>query len=161
MSKIEDLFELYCQKRELNISFDQFLLFAELFPAVLVIMSDGKIDTQERVYLDKLNTNLANIFEEDGLTRNQLFRLKETFAREFDYLITHLEEWKAPYLNALQDHLSKSPETKDIILDTLHLFAATSEDINIDSEAENQMIAFLINKLDLISDFNDDMNEDS
>lgn len=160
MSKIEDLFELYCQKRELTISFDQFLLFAELFPAVLVIMSDGEIDTQERIYLDKLNTNLANIFEEDGLTKNQLLRLKDTFACEFDYLITHLEEWKEPYLNALQDHLSQSPETKDIILDTLHLFAATSEDINIDSEAENQMIAFLINKLDLIADFNDDMHED-
>ncbi len=159
MSKIENLFEVYSQKRELTISFDQFLLFAELFPAVLVIMSDGEIDTQERLYLDKLNTNLANIFEEDGLTKTQLLKLKETFAKEFDYLISHLEEWKDLYLNALQDHLNRSPETKDIILDTLHLFAATSKDINIDSEAENQMIEFLINKLGLSISTDEDVDE--
>ncbi len=160
MSKIEDLFEVYCQQRELTISFDQFLLFAELFPAVLVIMSDGKIDNQERIYLDKLNTNLANIFEEDGLTKTQLLRLKDTFAKEFDYLIAHLEEWKEAYLNALQDHLNQNPETKDIILDTLHLFAAASEDINIDSEAENQMIEFLVSKLNLIVATGEDMNDE-
>jgi|GEM_PF-1439112 len=147
MSEIEKLYEDYSYKRGLNISLDQFMLFAEFFPAVLVILSDGIVDDQERIYLDRLNTNLANIFEEDGLSKEYLYQLKKTFDEEFDYLMTHLKEWKDVYLDALSEHLAQNPESKEIILDTLYLFASKSQDVD---ESENQMIQFLTQKLNLL-----------
>jgi hypothetical protein len=147
MSEIEKLYEDYSYKRGLNISLDQFMLFAEFFPAVLVILSDGIVDDQERIYLDRLNTNLANIFEEDGLSKEYIYKLKKTFDEEFDYLMTHLKEWKDTYLDALSEHLTHNPESKEIILDTLYLFASKSQDVD---ESENQMIQFLTQKLNLL-----------
>lgn len=146
MSEIEKLYEDYIHKRNLTMSLDQFILFAEFFPAVLVIMSDGTADEQERLYLDRLNTNLANIFEEDGLSREYIHRLKLTFDEEFEYLMQNLELWKEPYLHALHEHLEHHPESKEIILDTLYLFASKSQDVD---ESENEMISFLTQRLEL------------
>ncbi len=146
MPEIEKLYEDYTHKRGLSMSLDQFILFAEFFPAVLVIMSDGMMDEQERIYLDRLNTNLANTFEEDGMSREYINKLKLTFDAEFEYLMTHLELWQEIYLNALHEHLAQHPESKEIILDTLHLFASKSQDVD---DSENEMIHFLTQRLEL------------
>ncbi|NJL13381.1 MAG: hypothetical protein HC913_10510 [Microscillaceae bacterium] len=47
----------------------------------------------------------------------------------------------------LEAHLTTYPESKEVILDTLHLFAEVSQDVD---DAECRMIAFLTRKLNLL-----------
>lgn len=144
---MEDLYENYKQERTLDLTLEQFTLFAEFFPALLVILSDGVMDSKERLYLGKLSKSLAYVFSEDGLGNNKIIELQNIFTDEFEYLVQNTEDWKEKYLQALKSHLDKFPESKETILDTLHLFAETSQDFD---EAENKMIVYLTDKLDLI-----------
>ncbi|GAB4398170.1 MAG: hypothetical protein OHK0053_16230 [Microscillaceae bacterium] len=147
MLEIENLYADYYQGRKAALTLEQFTLFAEFFPALLVLLSDGVIDEREKSYLSRLSDSLANIFEEDGLSLVHIEQLKKIFAQEFEHLIAQLDQWRERYLEVLQAHLTTYPESKEVILDTLHLFAEVSQDVD---DAECRMIAFLTRKLDLI-----------
>jgi hypothetical protein len=147
MLNIEKLYEHYTQERPLNLSVEQFTLFAEFFPALLVILSDGFFDHKEKIYLQKLVKCLSDSFAEDGFGAKRVQELQIIFSQEFEYLIQNLDKWKEPYIKALQSHLALFPENKETILDTINLFAETSQDVN---EAESNMVRFLIQKLHLI-----------
>lgn len=147
MLTIEELYEKYLDKRFSKLTLEQFTLFAEFFPALLVTLSDGTLDAEEKAYLNRLANNLALVFSEDGLGLKRIQELEVTFIREFEYLTQHIDYWQDKYLTALKNHLAHFPESKETILDTLHLFAETSEDVD---EAESDMIDYLTNKLNLI-----------
>ncbi|MDX2303048.1 MAG: hypothetical protein NW226_09620 [Microscillaceae bacterium] len=147
MSTIENLYDQYIKERGVNLSLEQFTLFATFFPTLLVILSDGTMDSGEDMHLKRLSNNLASAFVADGLGVRRIEELKGIFSLEFDYLIKNIEQWKELFLIALKNHLHHYPESKETVLDTLHLFAETSEDVD---DAENDMIQYLIEKLDLI-----------
>ncbi len=147
MPTIDELYENYTQQREVRLSLEQFTLFAIFFPALLVILSDGNLDSEERLHLERLARSLAHAFSEDGLGTKRIEELQTIFSQEFEYLIEHIEEWKEIFLQALNQHLKNFPESKETVLDTLHLFAETSEDVD---EAEGDMIRYLSEKLDLM-----------
>lgn len=146
MSSIEELYEQYIGDRPVNLTLEQFTLFAEFFPALLIILSDGTLDEQERIYLAKLAKSLAQVFSEDGLGTKKIRELQAIFIREFEYLVKNLEFWQEKYISALKGHLKLYPESKATILDTLFLFANTSEN---SGEEENKMIQYLSEQLDL------------
>lgn len=146
MKTIEELFDDYSRERSLDISLEQFTMFAIFFPSLLVILSDGTLDSEEDLHLKKLSENLANTFMADGLGVKRVEELKEIFVREFEYLIQKIDDWKDAYLTALKNHLKNYPESKETVLDVLHFFAETSEDVD---DAENDMIKFLIGRLEL------------
>ncbi|NJO00978.1 MAG: hypothetical protein HC880_04135 [Bacteroidia bacterium] len=148
MRTMEELYESYLAKRSIDLTLEQFTLFAEFFPAVLVILSDGTLDAEEKLYLGKLAKSLAQAFSEDGLGNKRIKELQNTFIREFEYLVKNVEFWKDKYLLALKNHLEDFPESKETILDTLYLFAEKSQDVD---EAENNMILYLTKKLNLMN----------
>ncbi|MCU0446804.1 MAG: hypothetical protein MUE85_17995 [Microscillaceae bacterium] len=147
MLNIEKLYEHYTQERPLNLSIEQFTLFAEFFPAVLIILSDGFFDQKEKVYLQKLVKCLGDSFIQDGFGAKRVQELQSIFAQEFEYLIQNIDKWKELYIRALQNHLTNFPENKETILDTLNLFAETSQDFN---ESEENMVKYLVRELHLI-----------
>lgn len=143
---IRELYKVYQEEREINLSVSQFTLFVEFFPTILVVLSDGVIDQEERSYINRLASNLGNSFAQDGYSENFITKLKNTFSQEFEFLIHNLKHWESYFLDALAEHLEKNPENKETISDTIHLFAATSEDWD---ETEDNMIEFLNKKLAL------------
>ena len=147
MSTIDNLYEKYITDRGVNLSLEQFTLFATFFPSLLVILSDGTMDSGEVLHLKKLAANLASTFSADGLGIKRIEELTEIFSDEFDFLIQHIESWKETFLLALKNYLQHFPESKETVLDTLHLFAETSEDVD---EAEDDMIKYLVEKLELM-----------
>lgn len=144
---IEELYEQYIEQRSINLTIEQFTLFAEFFPAILVILSDGVMDVKEKTYLEKLVKSLANTFAEDGFGKKRIQELQGIFMTEFHFLVTHIDAWKEKYLQALKNHLEYFPESKESILDIIHLFAETSQDVD---DAENNMVKFLTHNLNLM-----------
>ncbi|MGD1841197.1 MAG: hypothetical protein ACFB0B_09915 [Thermonemataceae bacterium] len=143
---IEHLYIVYKEKRSVKLSLEQFTTFAEFFPTLLVIKSDGVIDSGEKLYLQKLSESLGNIFKEDGLGSLKINTLIQTFKEEFEYLLYHLEEWQDAFLEALKGHLENNPHDRETILDTIYLFAETSEDV---SDDEKSMLEYIKNRLQL------------
>lgn len=145
---MDELYEKYIIKRQLNLNKEQFVLFAEFFPALLVLLSDGILDSKEKSYLKKLSYNLSHTFLQDGYGTKKVKELEEIFNAEFEYLTLHIENWKEGYLNALRYHLEAYPESKATILESLRLFAHTSQDYN---ESESNMISYLAKELNLLN----------
>lgn len=143
---IPELYKHYTQIRSIKLNLEQFVLFAEFFPAVLVLMSDGVLDSKEKTYLERLVHNLSKSFLEEGFDGKKIMEIQKTIMQEYEYLSTHLEDWKDSFLNALNHHLINYPESKETILDTVRLFATTSQDVN---EYENNMVSFIVQRLNL------------
>lgn len=143
---IRELYRIYQEERNISLSISQFTLFVEFFPTILVVLSDGVIDQEERSYINRLASNLGNSFVQDGYSESFIKKLKDTFSQEFEFLIQNLKLWEGQFLDALAEHLKENPENKEAIFDTIHLFAATSEDWD---ETEDNMIEFLSKKLAL------------
>lgn len=135
-----ELYQKYTKSRNLNLSFQQFSIFVEFFPALLMMLSDGIIDSQEYQYLEKLSKNIAKIFEDDLYGEKQVKELEQTFKNEFEYLSRNMTIWKEVYINTLKSYLTENPEYKNNISDMIELFAHTSIDVD---EQETKMIDFL------------------
>ena len=146
VKNIEHLYILYQEKRKTSLTLEQFTTFAEFFPTLMVITSDGVVDSEEQLYLKRLSESLGNIFREDGLGDLKINQLIGIFKQEFEYLLHHLETWKEQFLEGLRGHLETNPHDREAILDTIYLFAETSEDV---SEHETQMLNYIKKRLHL------------
>ncbi len=143
---LEDLYEFYKKERTLNLNLEQFTMFVEFFPALLVIMSDGILDSEEEAYIEKLSHNMGNSFLGEGLSVKKVLELNDIFKTEFQYLMQNLDYWQDHFLNSLKNHLHIYPTEKEIILETLYLFAKKSKE---ERKEENKTIDFLKGQLDL------------
>ena len=143
---IYDLYQLYFKGRQATLNIQQFTLLVEFFPTALVVLSDGVLDDEEKLYLERLATSVGHIFLEDGYAPQKAKELAIIFGEELEYLIHNQNAWKEQYLKALGAHLEYYPEQKDNILDTIYLFAETSQDL---SSPERDMITFLKDTLKL------------
>lgn len=143
---MEDLFNNYQKKRNIDLSLEQFVLLLEFFPMLLVAISDGKIDDEEKAYLKKLARNAASFFKDEGFSEGKLKAIEEVYTQEMYYLIENHEFWQKDFLKALCKHLKEFPSEKHIIADTLYLLAEVSEDISYE---EKDMIEMLKQKLQI------------
>lgn len=121
------LYQAYSEAREIDLNVEQFTLFVEFFPAILVITSDGVFDQSEEEHLGRLVQSLANSFAEEGFNERKVEALKNTFIREYHYLIDNIELWQEKYLQALGNHLAHYPESKSVVLNAMQIFARASE----------------------------------
>lgn len=145
-SPIKELYDYYTQNRVFKLSLEHFVLIVELFPALMIIMSDGIIDKEERTHLDRLLRSLYHHFEQDGFPPKKATELSQFVADEMEYLSKNIEQWKAYFLRTLKVYLKQNPEMKETITDLMYLFAETSQDV---SEVEKDMIKYLRRKVGL------------
>ncbi len=144
-SQIEILFKEYHKNRNIQLTLEQFIYIASLFPSLLVCMADGKLDKEEWEGIMLITDNLAEDYAAENLAINEE-ELARTFRVEFRYLIDNLEKWDKKFLNALREHIQENHNEKEFVSETMHLFANISDGI---SSSEQNTIDELSKRLSL------------
>jgi len=150
MSKVsalmDSLYSDYTQKREIELSREQFVYIVNLFPALLVVLSDGIVDKEEWSTVQKLAKILGNEFATDDLGEEKEENLMLIYKNEFRYLLKNRDTWEDTFMNALKDYFLENDSSKEFVLETMYLFANASDGV---SEVEDETIEFLTKELDL------------
>ena len=106
-------------------------------------MSDGVLDKEEWDAVLKAAENLGkNLAASPG----EVEPLADVYKTEFRYLIDNSERWRKKFINALNEFLREDPTAKDLVLESMYLFANATDGI---SSVEQELIDELSNRLDL------------
>lgn len=142
-SVTEILFEKYQRSRKTVFSFDQFKNILRLFPSLLVCLSDGTFNREERVGM--LQNFKTSLLHQSGQITEEVLAL---FIKEVDYLASSQNYWKHDFLTALKYELMHSPDDKEFIMESLYLFANINNGI---CDREQDQIDELVSELSLAS----------
>ena len=146
MSKMEDLHKEYTKERFITLNDEQFIYIVNLFPAMRVVLSDGILDQEEWRTVKRLAKILGDEFATDDLGEEKEENLMLIYKSEFRYLIKNLDQWESKFLEALKEYFKKNEASKEFVLETLYLFAHSSEGV---SAHENEVIKYLTKELGL------------
>ena len=143
---IDRLQQEYERHRPAKLTHDQFTYLVQMFPALLVSMSDGVLDKEEWGAVLKTAENLGKNLSDGSAADADA--LTDVYKTEFRYLLDNYERWKKKFVNALQEYLRENPSARDLVLESMYLFANTTDGI---SKVEQDKIDELSNRLDLSS----------
>lgn len=146
MAVIDDLYDEYSKERFLELNREQFVYLVNLFPALLVVFSDGIVDHEEWITVKRLAKILGDQFASEDLGQEKEENLMLIYKGEFRYLLRHLDQWKDKFLDALREYFKINDSSKEFVMETMYLFANASEGI---SEEEDDTIIELTEKLGL------------
>lgn len=144
-SQIEILYHEYHKNRNIQLTLEQFIYIASLFPSLLVCMSDGKLDKEEWDGVLAITDGLAQNYAADNFTVSEE-ELARMFRIEFRYLLDNLDKWDRKFLNALKAHIDENQSEKEFIYETMYLLANAADGI---SETEQRAIDDLSKRLSL------------
>jgi tellurite resistance protein len=143
-SVTQNLFEEYQKNRSTKFTIEQFRILLRLFPSLLVCMSDGNFNEEEkRGMLQNIQSNRQLFDQQDELEKD---RLLGEIVGEMNYLAKDYLQWKELFLTAVRYELIRDPEEKEFILESLYLFANIHDGICIE---EQLLIDELVNDLHL------------
>lgn len=140
------LFEAYTSERYISLNKEQFIYIANLFPALLVVLSDGIVDTEEWQTVKKLAKILGAEFATEEFGEEKEENLTLIYKNEFRYLLKNREVWEERILEALRDYFTQNDSSKEFVVETMHLFANASDGISV---VENEAIEQLTEDLGL------------
>lgn len=138
------LYTSYQNVRATPLTFADFLMILNLYPSILVCMSDGVLDEEE--WKGFLTTARGLVMRSDSSLEDT--QLRDLFLKEFRYLLEHTEEWQDRFLEALRIYLIDSEGDKEFVLESMYLFANASKGI---SDVEMKKIDNLSEELSLVS----------
>lgn len=138
--KIDELYQEYVNHRKIDLTKDQFIWIVNLFPALLVVLSDGIVDSEEWSEVKKLSAKLGHDFAAKNMNPEKEEILSSIYRAEFQYLLKNRDTWELRFLNALKDYFAENDQSKDFVLETMFLFAKASGGISV---AEADTIEFL------------------
>lgn len=144
--KMTALFEEYIAARYISLNKEQFIYIANLFPALLVVLSDGIVDTDEWQTVKKLANILGAEFATEELGEDKEENLTLIYKNEFRYLLKNREEWEERFVAALRDYFKQNDSSREFVIETMHLFANASDGISV---VENETIDALTKDLGL------------
>jgi tellurite resistance protein len=144
--KMDELYKEYVGQRNIKLNKEQFIYIVNLFPALLVVLSDGIVEDEEWGRVKKLAKILGQEFASDDFGVEKEENLSLLYKAEFKYLLKNREEWEVKFLNALKDYFVENDTSKEFVLETMYLFAEASEGI---SAEENDTIQSLCKELDI------------
>jgi len=142
---IDRLQQEYQRHRPAKLNEEQFTYLALMFPSLLVSMSDGVLDSEEWSAILRSAENLGKNL---AMSPQDVNPLSDVFKTEFRYLIDNGERWRKKFINAVYEYLKEDPTAKDLVLESMYLFANATDGI---SKAEQDMIDDLTSRLDLTS----------
>ena len=145
MNHIETLLYEYGRVRRLEINKDLFVYVLKLYPALLVCMSDGKLDDEEWDSVMKLARGLAEEYA-SLIPDSDKEKIAQNFRTEFRYLLENVERWQKRFLNAIKGFIEDSQSDKEFILESMYLFANAANGISME---EQQAINNLTDRLEL------------
>lgn len=140
--QIELLFEEYLKIRRIDITIDHFIYLINLYPSLLVCMSDGVLDKEEWDGVLRIADGLADAYAEP----EEKEQMAQLFRTEFRYLLENIDRWKKKFLNALRSRLEEHTEDKEFVMEAMYLFANASDGI---SDIEQSTIEELSERLSL------------
>jgi hypothetical protein len=146
MASLDELYLEYSRVRNIDINKEQFIYILNLFPALLVVLSDGMVDGEEWKTVKKLATILGKEFATTDLGMEKEENLTLIYKSEFKYLLKNRELWERKFLDTLKAYFSKNQSSKEFVLETMFLFANASDGISIE---EDRMIDTLTTELGL------------
>ena len=120
------LFDSYQKVRISNLTYPQFLNILNLYPSMLICMSDGTLDKEEHEHLMGVARNMA-LYADEEIDKDQL---EITYQAELMYLLENPKIWEQKFLNALKDHLSGPEGDKEFVLESMYLFANAANGIS-------------------------------
>jgi hypothetical protein len=138
--KIDDLYQEYISHRNVEINKEQFIWIVNLFPALMVVLSDGIVDSEEWAEVKKMSSKLGLEFASDNLGVEKEENLATIYRAEFQFLLKNRDKWEIRFLNALKDYFEENKQSKPFVLETMFLFAKASGGV---STAEADTIEFL------------------
>ncbi|MFY0599494.1 MAG: hypothetical protein JXR03_07465 [Cyclobacteriaceae bacterium] len=144
-SQAEQLFDEYKKVRNVDLSVSQFTYLLNLYPSLIVCMSDGVLDKEEWDGVDKLAKGLTLNFSDD-LSDEETTKMEQKFRTEFMYLLENIDKWQKKFLNALKNHIQDSKLDKEFVLESMYLFANAADGI---SSVEQDAIDTLADRLAL------------
>ena len=142
----ESLYQDYLSERSIELNPEQFSYVINLFPALLVVLSDGIVDGGEWAIVNKLASIIGTEFELDEEGRNIEEQLTNTYRNEFKYLLENWEKWEKRFLQALKEQFENNDNSKEFVIETMNLFANASEGI---STKERETIDYISRELNL------------
>jgi tellurite resistance protein len=146
MNSLEELYLEYSRVRNIDINKEQFIYILNLFPALLVVLSDGMVDGEEWKTVKKLATILGKEFATTDLGMEKEENLTLIYKSEFKYLLKNREIWETKFLETLKNYFTKNQSSKEFVLETMFLFANASNGISLE---EDKMIDNLTKELGL------------
>ena len=144
-SQVDHLFEEYLKTRTIEIDRGQFLYLLNLYPSLLVCMSDGVLDKEEWDGVMRIADGIAEAYVESP-EKEERQRMAQLFRTEFRYLLENIDRWKKRFLNALKSHLEDQTDDKEFVLEAMYLFANAADGI---SDEEHEIIEELSERLSL------------
>jgi hypothetical protein len=124
--EIKNLYSEFRTASQSKITNEQFGTLLMFYPSLLVVVSDGVVDKEEWVYIKYLAKFMSDSHKE-GITDEQRAALVDNYFEDLRFLITNISDWKEKFLTTLACYLSKHPEIKEDILETLYMFSEASE----------------------------------
>ncbi|MGL1888326.1 MAG: hypothetical protein OCD76_17555 [Reichenbachiella sp.] len=144
--QIEQLYLDYIKSRKIELPKNQFEYLTRLYPAILICMSDGKLDKEEWDGIVMATRGLAAEFVQSPTDNRDMIAM--SFRTEIRYLTDNVDKWNKRFLNALQNSLINNPHDQEFVLETMYLFANIADDI---SDEEQEAINKLSNRLGIIT----------
>lgn len=146
MAELDDLYYEYIKARNIDINKEQFIYILNLYPALLVVLSDGLVDGAEWNTVKKLATILGKEFATADLGLEKEENLSLIYKSEFKYLLKNRAQWESKFLSTLKAYFSKNHSSKEFVLEAMYLFANASDGISLE---EDKMIDDLTKELGL------------
>jgi hypothetical protein len=146
MASLDELYLEYSKVRNIDINKEQFIYILNLFPALLVVLSDGMVDGEEWKTVKKLANILGKEFATTDLGMEKEENLTLIYKSEFKYLLKNREVWEKKFLETLKAYFTKNQSSKEFVLETMFLFANASNGISLE---EDKMIDKLTSELGL------------
>ncbi len=133
--QIEKLYKEYKRIRPVKIDVHQFTYLVNLFPAMMVVMSDDVLDATEWEAVKRLAGAMAQSLPEEQLEPEEQEGLERVFVTEFRYLLDNTERGKSKFLNALGDLVKENNQNKEFVLESMYLFANASDGISSEEQS--------------------------
>ncbi|RYD79380.1 MAG: hypothetical protein EOP53_09750 [Sphingobacteriales bacterium] len=131
----------YLKERKTEMSEDQFAALVYTFPSILVAHADGKIDRQEKQFMRELPELLTEGYMEDGINVVAGATLTKDYFSEVNFIIKHLENWEARFLEALKEQLHSSLNERNAIFEMMWRTADSSKDISEEERVKIEEIS--------------------
>ncbi len=141
----QTLFDEYMRVRKSNLTLDQFIYVLKIYPALLVCMSDGKLDKEEWDGVLSISKGLAFLYL-DQMPEVNPEKIEILFRTEFRYLLENIDKWERKFLNTLRNFLDQHANDKEFVQEAMYLFANAADGI---SHEEQRTIDQLATRLSL------------
>ena len=140
----ELLYHSYLDERFISINKDQFAQLLKIFPALLILKSDGIIDHEEKLIMSIQAGKLGYEYATDDLGLEKEENLMLIYRDEFKYLLKNHHKWEKKFLDVLKQYIEDDIDEKHQIKETMQLFASASNGTSKEeSRAMNSLIDYL------------------